>query len=258
MKDNLRYIIFAVFVFLSFYITEKTALFVREKDPIIQSIKAYSLKNNYDAVNAEINDSYIIPGMYGKRVNEVKSLMNMKANNQFNSIFLDFSSIKPNVSLKDNKDKIIIKGNERKKAVSMILENDENNLTANIIAKNIPCSLLVNKDTVNNNPYFEQINNDFENYNYVEKQLNKNKINKNICILSRNNKEFCQRHKKYIVKPSLILNTINLVSVKSKVNGGDIILIKSNVIMDDLNYLIDYIKGKSLRIITLSELISEN
>lgn len=258
MKKYIRYFIIALFIMASFYFTEKSALFLRNKDPLMQSIREYSKDHNTNPVNAEITDSYIIPGMYGKRINEIKSLMKMKNSKNFNSIFLATDYIKPDISLEDNKDKVIIQGNSKKQAISFILENDESNIITYLISENISASILVNNDSINHNKKFEQINNDFNNYDKVEKQLNKDKNNTNICILNRNNKNFCIRHKKYIVEPTYIFNKTNLVTIKNKIKSGDIILIKDNVSIDDLSYLINYIKGKNLSIIKLSELISEN
>ena len=256
MKNYLNYFVLSLIILASFYVTEKSALFIRGKDPIMQTIKEYSSTYNTDAVNAKIDNNYIIPGMYGKRVNEIKSLMKMKSLKTFNSLFLATDMIKPDISLEDNKDKIINKGNENKKAVSLILENDESNIITYLVSENINASILVNKESVNNNK-FEQINNDFNNYDYVEKILNKDKKNTNICILNRSNKNFCIRHKKYLVEPTYVLSNNNIVIIKNKITSGDIILVKDSVSVDDISYLINYIKSKNLQIVKLSELISE-
>ncbi len=259
MKKYLKYFIVLLFILCSFYVTEKSAIFLRSKDPIMQSIKEYSNEYNVDAVNAQIDDSYIVPGMYGKRINEIKSLMNMKSNNgTFNSLFLETNKIKPDISLEDNKDKIISKGNPNKKAVSFILENDESNIITYLVSNNISASILVKKESVNKNPKFEQINNDFEEYQSVERILNKDKINTNICLIGRNNKDFCIRNKKYLVEPNLVFNSTNMLAIKNNISSGDIVLIKDNVLIDDVAYIIDYIKSKGLSIVKLSELISEN
>lgn len=257
MKKYLKIIVFSLLVMFSFYFTDKTALFVQSKDPIMLSIKEYSQESNYDAVNAVIDDNYIIPGMYGKRVNEVKSLMNMKATGVFNSLFLVNDVVKPDISLNNNKDKIIKRGNSKKQAISLILENDETNAVTYLISSKLPASLLVTKKTYNQNPYFEQINNDFDNYKAVDNLLNKDKINTNICVVGRNNKEICIKNKKYLVEPSLILNEANILSVKKNMTSGDIVLIKSSASIDDIALLINYAKSKGLKVIKLSELISE-
>ena len=252
-----KYIIIIITVLVSFYVTEKSALFLRKNDPIMQTIKEYSKEYNIDAIDAKIDDNYIIPGMYGKRVNEIKSLMKMKSLKTFNSMFLKTDLIKPNVSISDNKDKIINKGNEKKNAVSLILDNPNNNIINYLINEKVDISILIDKNYISDYE-FELINNDFNNYEYIEKILNKNKNNTNICILNRNNKNFCIRHKKYIVEPTYVLNSSNLVIIKNKIKSGDIIMIKNNVSIDDLSYLIDYIKSKNLKIVKLSTLISES
>lgn len=257
MKQYIKYLFLFVIITSSFYITEKTAILNRSNDPILKAIIDYSKDYNYEAVNAEINDNYITPGLYGKRVNEVKSLMKMKSDGVFNSIFLSFDDIKPEISLSNNKDKIINRGNKNKNAISFILENDETNVVTYLISNKINSDILVNKSSINQNKFFEQINNDFNNYSDVEKMLNKNKINTNICLISRNNKEYCIRNKKYLVEPTYVLNSSNLVTIKNKISSGDIILIKDNVSIDDVSYLVNYINSKGLKIIKLSELISE-
>lgn len=258
MKKYLKSFFFSILVLLSFYFTDKAALFVQSKDPIMQAIITSESKINTDAVNAEIKDSYIIPGMYGKRINEVKSLMNMKSSGVFNALFLVADDIKPDISLNENKDKIIKKGNSKKQSVSFILENDETNAITYFISSKIPASLLVNLKSFNQNPYFEQINNDYDYFKELDNKLNKNKINTNICVLNRLNKELCLRAKKFLVEPTLILNETNLVSVKSKITSGDIILIKSDTSVDNIALLISYLKGKGINIVKLSTLISEN
>ena len=252
-----KYLLMIILILVSFYLTEKSALFLRGKDPIMQTIKEYSKDYNTDAIDAKIDNNYIIPGMYGRRVNEIKSLMKMKSLKTFNSLFLKTDKIKPNISIDDNKDKIINKGNEKKNAISFILENDESNIITYLVSEKIEASILVDKISVNNNN-FEQINNDFSNYEYVEKILNKDKNNTNICIINRTNKNFCIRHKKYLVEPTYVLTSTNLVIIKNKITSGDIILIKDNVSIDDLSYLINYIKSKNLNIVKLSKLISES
>ena len=257
MKKYLKYTLLIAIVLFSFYFTEKQATFFKNNDPLLKSIKEYQSTHELKPVNAVINDNYITPGLYGKRVNEIKSLMKMKSDGIFNSIFLVMDNIKPDISINNNKDKIINKGNEGKQAISFILEDDESNIITYLIANKIDASLLVNKNSINANPYFEQINNDFEYYDKVEKILNKNKNNTNICLIGRNNKNFCLRHKKYLVEPTQILSSSNLITVKNKLSSGDIILIKNSVFVDDLSYLIQYIKSKDLKIIKLSELIDE-
>ena len=256
LMKYIKYIFIVIIILVSFYVTEQSALFLRSKDPIMQTIKEYSKDYNTDSVDAIIDDNYITPGLYGKRVNEIKSLMKMKSLKTFNSIFLKTDFIKPNISIEDNKDKIINKGNEKKNSISLVLESDISNIISYLNNEKIDVSILVNNASINNTE-FEQINNDFDNYDKVEKILNKSKTNTNICLLNRNNKNYCIRHKKYLVEPTYILTSSNLVMIKNNITSGSIILVKDNVSIDDLSYLINYIRSKNLKIVKLSELISE-
>ena len=78
-----------------------------------------------------------------------------------------------------------------------------------------------------------------------------------ICILGRTNEDFCLRNKKYIVKPSKVLSSSNIISIKNSLTSGDIILVKDSVDADDINIIIEYLKSKDIKIVNLSELITE-
>lgn len=257
MQKYYKYFVFILIILISFFVVEKQATFSRNKDPILRTIIEYEKNYNLAPVNAAIEDDYIIPGIYGRKINEIRSLMKMKSGGVFNSLFLVTDNIKPDISIEDNKDKIISLGNQNKQAISLLLEVSDENIINYLISNNIKGSILVNKQTVNTNSKFEQINNDFKNYREVDKILNKSKSNTNICILNRTNKDFCLRNKKYLVEPTIYFNSSNLVIVKNKITSGYIILVKDNVSVNDLSYLIKYIKTKGLDIIYLSELISE-
>ena len=256
MNKYYKYIFLSIIILFSFYFTEKTAIIKRNNDPILQVIRNYSNDYNIEPIDAKIEDNYIIPGMYGKRINEVKSLMKMKSDGVFNSLFLSFDDIKPNISIDNNKDKIIKQGNPNKQGISFIIENN-NNIINYFTNNKIDASILITKDNINVNTNLELINNDFNNYNEVETMLNKHKKNSDICILNRSNIKLCTNNKKYIIEPTYILKVNNLINIKNKITSGDIILIKDSSSINDINYLINYIKSRGLKIIKLSELIKE-
>ena len=120
----------------------------------------------------------------------------------------------------------------------------------------IKASLLIAKDNFSKDSYFEQINNDFKNYKELDKTLKKNKINTNICVLDNNNSnlKFCKSKKKYLVKPGMFLDNANIIEIKTKLDSGSIIYIKDATYLD---CLVEYIKSKDLKIVPLSQLISE-
>lgn len=257
LKKYGKYIIFSLLVLLSFYTTNKTANLARSKDPLLKEIQNASKERKLDFVNAVIQDDYIIPGMYGSVVDELKSLSKMKEDDVFNSIYLVNQSIKPDISLSDNLDKIIIKGNSKKMQVSFIIDiNSSREIKDYLVKNNIKASILTTKEHYSKDNYFEQINNDFDNYKALDKLLKKNKQNTNICILDSNNTNlnFCKQKKKYLVKPDLFLDKTNIIEVKAALSSGSIIYLKDITYLD---CLVEYIKSKDLNIVFLSELIKE-
>ena len=257
MKKYGKYILFSLLVLLSFYTTNKTANLVRNQDPILKEIRNISLEKKEDFVNAVIEDDYIIPGMYGSVVDELKSLSKMKEQDVFNNLYLVSQTIKPDISLSDNLDKIIIKGNSKKQQVSFVIDENSSKKIKDYLVKNsIKASLLITKDNFSKDSYFEQINNDFKNYKELDKTLKKNKINTNICVLDNNNSnlKFCKSKKKYLVKPGMFLDNANIIEIKPKLDSGSIIYIKDATYLD---CLVEYIKSKDLKIVPLSQLISE-
>lgn len=257
LKKYGKYILFSLLVLLSFYTTNKTANLVRNQDPILKEIRNISLEKKEDFVNAVIEDDYIIPGMYGSVVDELKSLAKMKEQDVFNNLYLVSQPIKPDISLSDNLDKIIIKGNSKKQQVSFVIDENSSKKIKDYLVKNsIKASLLITKDNFSKDSYFEQINNDFKNYKELDKTLKKNKINTNICVLDNNNSnlKFCKSKKKYLVKPGMFLDNANIIEIKPKLDSGSIIYIKDATYLD---CLVEYIKSKDLKIVPLSQLISE-
>lgn len=257
LKKYGKYILFSLLVLLSFYTTNKTANLVRNQDPILKEIRNISLEKKEDFVNAVIQDDYIIPGMYGSIIDELKSLAKMKEQDVFNNLYLVSQPIKPDISLSDNLDKIIIKGNSKKQQVSFVIDENSSKKIKDYLVKNsIKASLLITKDNFSKDSYFEQINNDFKNYKELDKTLKKNKINTNICVLDNNNSnlKFCKSKKKYLVKPGMFLDNANIIEIKTKLDSGSIIYIKDATYLD---CLVEYIKSKDLKIVPLSQLISE-
>ena len=257
LKKCGKYILFSLLVLLSFYTTNKTANLVRNQDPILKEIRNISLEKKEDFVNAVIQDDYIIPGMYGSVVDELKSLSKMKEQDVFNNLYLVSQPIKPDISLSDNLDKIIIKGNSKKQQVSFVIDENSSKKIKDYLVKNsIKASLLITKDNFSKDSYFEQINNDFKNYKELDKTLKKNKINTNICVLDNNNSnlKFCKSKKKYLIKPGMFLDNANIIEIKTKLDSGSIIYIKDATYLD---CLVEYIKSKDLKIVPLSQLISE-
>ena len=240
----------------SFYYTEQIANIVLNKNPLMQEIT--KSKDDYEvkSVDAVIEGEYIIPGVNGLEVNAKDSFYKMQGAQVFNSYYLVFEQVKPKISLEDNKDKIITKGNSKLKKVSLILES-ENEVSTYLKNNNIKASILSDLNNYKKNNYFEVINNDSDSFRELENNLNLNKENKNICVLNNSNKKICQKYHNYLVEPKLVLNSSNYLEVKKNIEAGSIILIKDNAKLEDVKMLVKEIKYKNLKMVYLSEVIKE-
>ncbi len=257
MKKLYKPIGLVAIMLFSFYYTEKIASIMQNKSPIMQSINEVEESYVVNATNASVDSNYIVPGIMGRMVNKTKSYVNMKAFGIFNEYYLIFDDVKPDISLEDNKDKVIKEGNKSKKAVTLLLEDGNETIKKYLKDNKIKANLLILESTYENGSFFEQINNDKEKYKNVESLLNKNNQNKNICYIKEIAKEYCIKEQKYLVEETFSLGGNNIVEAKAKIDSGAIILIKKNANLEHLKLLIKEINFKGLSIIPLSELISE-
>ena len=256
MKNVYKYIGLFIIAVFSFYYTDKIVLMVQNNNPIMQEINEAKNTKEVDYVNAIIQDDKIIPGKNGLVINEQKSFSMMKSFGVFNAYYLVYDQKRPEISLEDNKDKIIHSGNLQEKNISLILENNEN-LINYLESNNIKADVLINKDNYINIKSLEMINNDFNKYNEVELILNRDDKNNNICYVNENNLDFCKKRSKYLINTELILNDSNVYKIKNNIKNGSIIFVTNNTSIDTLKIVLDHAKFKGLDTVYLSELISE-
>lgn len=256
MKNLFKYIGLTAILLFSFYYTEKMSKVVINNSSLVTEINNNSNKYNIKSVSAVIEDEYIIPGLNGYTVNVLKSYDNMRFLNTFNSYYLEYDTITPEVSLENNKDKIIKYGNKNKSAVAILVEDNQNIINYSK-EKNIKITRLVNSNTYDKLAYYEQINNDSIEFKKVETMLNKNNQNKNICIINNNIIDICKENNKYLVQITNTLNNYNLSNIKDNIQSGYIYFINDNVNVTDYKIFLRQIYYQDLEIIYLSNLISE-
>lgn len=252
MKNFKNLGIIAIVMF-SFYYTEQIANFVLENNTLYKEIDDKRSEYEIKSISAIIDNDTIIPGLSGVMVNVKDSYYNMKALNVFNSYYLKYTDDYPVVSIEQNKDKIITQGNSAKNSVSLVLEYDEKIIE---FLKGYNFSVLVDIDTFNKTAGYEQINNEINNYSKLENLINKYTSNVNICVVG-NNEKICRENKKYLVKPTKALSDSSILELKDNINSGDIILIKKNTKLANVDAILKCILYKDYKINTLSKHISE-
>lgn len=250
-----KYILLLTLSAFSFFITDKVLIFIDEQKPLMKEIKLNASKYETLPVNSVIENNTIIPGINGKVVNYKKSLVKMEDFNAFNENFLQFNVVSPEVSLENNKDKIIIKGNFKKRSVSLVLDEDkekEEYLDNNKVEYDLLST--IETDFTKKREYLNSYK-DKENYDALETILKKHKINSRICTTLHNDYDYCLKKQHYIV---LLTNDNLMINEKiNKISSGDIIYIPKNMKLINLKLIISEIERQDLKIVYLSTLISE-
>ena len=122
---KIKYLAVIFISIISFYYTEQIALYVKSKNPLIQEIESNKDNLYVNSINSELIDElYIIPGINGKEVNVNSSYLTMKELNTYNEDKIVYNQISPSISLSNNKDRIIIRGNSKKRQVSLIFDKE--------------------------------------------------------------------------------------------------------------------------------------
>ena len=120
MKKLFRNIGITTIVCLSVIISEKTSTVVKEIDANLTQLRQKEKEYYRTPINAIIKDNTIIPGLYGKKINIDKTYKEIKKLGKIKEEFFIYDYIKPEISIKNQYDKYIIKGNQNKKAISLI------------------------------------------------------------------------------------------------------------------------------------------
>ena len=279
MKKIIKLTGLFVLIGFSFFYTDKILEVIRQEDKIM--IMLNDIKDNYEvkAIDAKIIDNKIIPGINGRKININKSYNNMQKNGLFNEKLLVFDEIVPNTSIINHKDKFIISGNSKKNMVTInfILNNNLYFDMLNDIFKNkesipnyfVDYTYLINnsikiKETNNSEFYSYGNNGDYspDNLLFSNNLLTRIKNNPAIYCLSsnmdNNTINLCSSNNLYTISPNIIGDNNLYSNIKNNLTPGSIILIDmTKEQLNNINIIIDYIKGKGYKIVGLSTLLSE-
>jgi len=256
----------------TFIYTEKIINVSISQDEIM--IKLKEVENNYkiEPINAVINDDTIIPGNIGKYIDIDKSYKEMKKIGYFEEALISYKDIYPEISIYNNYNKYIIKGNTSDKQVSLLytVNNDKtvNNIINILESKNSTISFFIDSTFLSNNIDIIYKLNKYEIYNYgnngkytkdnliITNNIINNKSNNDSIYCLFLNKDInslntCTDYKMHSIIPTI---TGNFNDIKSNIANGSIIHITNS---KELSYIIDYIKNKGYNIVPLSNLIYE-
>lgn len=279
IKKFIRVTLILLLSIFSFYYTNKSVELVREKDPIMKTIRSTSDKYNIKAVNAKIKDNTIIPGLSGKEINYQETYTKMKQYGIYNEILTTLKEVEPTISVNDYYDKYIISGNPIKRSVALVFKIEKNSPKEIIkILKNndINATFFIDGTYLENNTKEIAPMNNHElellSYNgdydeiffssskdYLESLTNK-KLK--YCYSEYEKEEvisLCQKLKLHTIIPTIKVNNSLFKEVKEHLTNSAIISIPiSENTKKELDTTIKYIKSRGYTLKTLEELLNEN
>ncbi len=276
MKKAFEIIGIVILICFSFFYTDKVITVINEQDPIM--VKIESTKEDYyiEPIDATINDMTIIPGINGRKVDVDKSYTNMRELGVFNSNNFKYLAISPNISLKDNNDKFIIKGNPNKQMVTIIFSltsiNNLEKITNILNSNNVTASFFIDyKILIKNINYLRKILFNYEIYslgdnleyspdiilfsnNLIKRTFNNEPI---YCLTTNYNKSTlnaCSSNNLYTI--NVLLNSYN--NLKTNLESGLIIYLDTtSKTLTDLDNIIKFLKSKGLDVTSLRNLLTE-
>lgn len=268
MKKYFEYLGLLTFAVCSFYYTTKVTKLMNSKDPLMITLKEYKEENKSVCKEGYIKDGEAVLGASGKELNIEESYSNMQGD-EFDKSKLVFNELTCKINLNSVKDNYIIKGNESKNMVSLLIKVNSTSLLNEILEigknTNIPLGIIVNDNLLsNNNDYLLKVlkNNNYlvfegeniNNYISLTKELGSSQY----CIETSKNTTLkdCKKEKIPLLRGEVYTKNI-LLNVKNNLEKGSFyVLSENNVTLKELNALIKVINAKGMKIVSLDELFN--
>lgn len=265
MKNIFNYFFLISLVFFSFFYTDKVINIINKKDPLMVEITKQKDKYKVEPTEAIITENTVIPGIEGKEIDVDKSYEKMKTEGVFREQSIIYNKVTPTNSISNNKDKYIIKGNNNKQEVSIIVIVDKNN-TIDKIYNIDSITLFIDSKYLTIDNLNKIKSKDI--YSYGNKGVYNNELllSDNTLIKRKNNKvplyclskeknedtlNICNNNDMYVVIPNIVGDLLN---IKKSLSKGSIILLED---LNNINLIIRYINSKGYQIVPLSILLKE-
>lgn len=263
MKKFYKYFYILLFALFGFYYTSKVIEFSEKNNVLLVSINEFKERHDYKCKEGSINEEGIILGLSGLIVNVDKSYNNMKGIG-FKEELIEYDENECILNKKNNLDKYIIKGNDYKSNISLVVDIDNgkyfNKMIKTAEYKDAELNILINYNMLNEN--IDIIENKS---NILYKGRNENDLNNFIKILHNEifcvNKDndvidYCSKKKLNSIKVINYIDKDLLTNTKNILDKGVIIFIKeTNQNLNELSATINYIKSRGYKIVNINELL---
>ena len=279
IKKLIRGFLILLLSVFSFYYTNKSIELVREQDPIMKTIRSTSDKYNVKAVNAEIKDNTIIPGISGKEINYIETYTKMKQYGMYNEIMTTLKDVEPTISVEDYYDKYIVSGNKIKRSIALVfkIEKTTPKEIISILNKNkVKSTFFIDGEYLENNSKDIKLmtNHELELLSYSSgydeiyfassKDYLESLTNRKLkyCYGEYDKEEvinLCQKLKLHTIIPTIKINNSLLKEIKNELTNSAIISIPiSENTKQELDTTIKYIKSRGYTLEKLEDLLNEN
>lgn len=279
IKKLIRVFLILLLSVFSFYYTNKSIELVREQDPIMKTIRSTSDKYNVKAVNAEIKDNTIIPGISGKEINYIETYTKMKQYGMYNEIMTTLKDVEPTISVEDYYDKYIVSGNKIKRSIALVfkIEKTTPKEIISILNKNkVKSTFFIDGEYLENNSKDIKLmtNHELELLSYSSgydeiyfassKDYLESLTNRKLkyCYSEYDKEEvinLCQNLKLHTIVPTIKINNSLLKEIKNELTNSAIISIPiSENTKQELDTTIKYIKSRGYTLEKLEDLLNEN
>lgn len=275
MKKLISYLGIFLFLIISMFFTNQSIKIYRKNDPIMKMIEDYSSKYYINSNNALIEKNDMISGSYGREVDVLESYYKMKSYGSYNELLTVFKEIKPSISIDDNYDKYLIRGNGKKREIALmfILENEKNISSYVRVLKqnNIKATFFVDGTLLEKKEYMSLIknyeiellsyNNSYEevffksSLSYLESITG---VKPKYCFTSIDNTSLlnlCSSLKMHTIKGKIYSR--DLLRVVRKDLKNSMIIPLKDVSIDELSTIVEYLNKKGYSFVSGNELFRE-
>jgi hypothetical protein len=243
-------------------------------------IKSTNSLYKEEAIDAEIIGNYIISGKAGKEIDYETTYDKMKKYGTYNESLTTLKEVKPTISIEDNYDKYIVRGNRNNRNVALVFtitkKTDITNILSTLEKTNTTATFFIDGTYLESNSNFIKTLTNYE----LEVLGYNNTYNKSIyettisylntltkkeakyCYTEKDNSKLlklCKSLNLHTIKPTLIINKNIYNEIKTNLTNSLIISLKVNKEVENkLEVVINYIKSKGYYLTTLDELVSES
>lgn len=243
----------------------------------LKNIKDLKEKYEVEPIDAIVKDNTIIPGKKGIKIDYQKSILAMKKYKSFNETLILTKEDKPKITINNQYNKYIEKGNEYNHQISIVfkIEKDIKRIINILNKKNIVGNFFIDESLLekeeslikdNKKHSFNILNNNSHNnealykaYVFYLNSILKRKSN--FCYTEKEDNEIlnnCSKLSMFTIKPLVIIKKDLLNNIKKFLSNSMIITIELNNDNErELSSSIDYILSKGYKIVSLEELIKE-